>query len=225
MATARAPPPGDQAADWMPPACTMVRARPGGWMSRTVFPLVTASRSAAGLQPISPPPAATWWAPLPSPAASHTVPAGAAGLAGVPVKASHRPSAENTGPEGVIPGAATRRSAPVAPSSTHSVPREMNASSPCPANAPAFTVGADPAGRGASRCGPARAAEGKPGPGPGHQGQRHRGCGPAPAAALPRPGLPDHHLRIGHRRRGGGAARPAHPRVEHAPHDASIKLL
>src|SRR5947209_4998575 len=103
VATARALPLGDQAADSKPGARTSVRAGPDGTMSRTVFPAVTASTSAAGLQPMSPPLATTWCAPLPSPATSHTVSAWAAGLVLMPVNASHRPSGENTGPAGVIP--------------------------------------------------------------------------------------------------------------------------
>src|SRR5215472_5133666 len=97
----------------MPAARTSVRAAPDGVMSRTEFPAVTASTSAAGLQPMSPRPGPIGCTPLPSPLASHTVDAGAAGTEGperLAVNASHRPSGANTGLDGRISGRAARRS-------------------------------------------------------------------------------------------------------------------
>src|SRR5215472_6189764 len=192
--TARLPPSGDQTADPTPGqtpdptpgARTSVRAAPDGSTSRIVLPAVTASTSAAGLQPISPPLAVTSRAALPSPGASHTVYACAEGLELLPRNASHRPSRENRGSSGVIIlGTGTRRSVLVAPSSTHNWPRETNASSPRPAKAASSTLRAAISGAPAP-CEPGRergpdvnpqaaamtAATATPTTAPGHRGAR-----------------------------------------------------
>jgi hypothetical protein len=100
---------------------------------------MTASASAVGLQPTRESTAspATSRAPLPLAFAIHSCEGLPPALCGVSRYASQRPSCEKVGEPGTT-GVdcestvfeATSRSDPAAPSSTHNVPREMNASSP-----------------------------------------------------------------------------------------------
>ena len=129
----------------MPRACSSVREKPADRTSRMLSPAVTARMSAAGLQPTSPPLFAILCALLPSPDASQTAYSDAEGL--LARNASHRPSGENAGSSGAIPGVATWCSAPVLPSSTHRWPRDTNASSPWPTKAAALTAGLGPGWR------------------------------------------------------------------------------